>query len=58
MYDFLVKCKNPRARGGFLLCEGGESDMRGVYIAALLADVLNIKTDELVDGIVDFVASS
>lgn len=45
-------------KGSFLLCEGGESDMRGVYIAVLIADVLNIMTEELVEGVVDFICSS
>ncbi|EAS03637.2 prenyltransferase and squalene oxidase repeat protein (macronuclear) [Tetrahymena thermophila SB210] len=58
MYNFLLRCRNPAMKGSFLLCEGGESDMRGVYIAVLIADVLNIMTQELIDGVVDFICSS
>lgn len=58
MYNFLMKCRNPSMKGSFLLCEEGESDMRGVYIAVLIADILNIISDELIDGVIDFICSS
>lgn len=53
-----MKCRNPSMKGSFLLCEEGESDMRGVYIAVLIADILNIISDELIDGVIDFICSS
>lgn len=58
MYNYLIRCRDPEIKGRFLLCEGGECDMRGVYVAVVIADILNIMTDELLDGVADFIVSS
>ena len=40
----------------FLMHENGEDDLRAVYIAVLVAKVLNIMTEELVEGVADYIA--
>jgi protein farnesyltransferase subunit beta len=40
LYEFLMRIKNKD--GSFCLNEKGEIDMRGVYIAIIISDVLNI----------------
>ncbi|EGR32827.1 hypothetical protein IMG5_069690 [Ichthyophthirius multifiliis] len=57
MYKFLTLCKNKEIQGSFLVSQGGEADMRGVYIAILIQDILNIKSPSLIDGCADFIAS-
>ena len=57
MYNFLMTCRNTVMKGSFLMCDGGEADMRGVYIVLLIADILNIMSDELIDGVADFISS-
>ena len=37
--------------------ENGEDDIRAVYIAMVTAKVLNILTDELVEGVADYISS-
>lgn len=49
MYDFLLKMK--QEDGSFTLAYLGEVDMRGIYIAALIMDALNIKSKKLADKI-------
>lgn len=53
-----MQCRDKTNKGAFVMCEGGENDMRGVYIAVVLANLLNIMTEELMDGVVEFIASS
>lgn len=56
IYDWLVLLKQPN--GGFKTCLGvGEVDTRGVYCALSIASLLGIITDELVDGVVDFLVN-
>lgn len=43
--------------GSFLIHTNGEIDMRGVYCAMVIADILNIKDEEITRGVGDFVAS-
>jgi len=57
MYDFLMSMRNPAIKGSFFMHEKGECDMRAAYIAMLVADILNIMTDELKDGVGDYIAS-
>lgn len=57
MYRFLMGRRNPNLKGSFLVHEKGECDMRGAYTAIIIADVLNIMTDELKDGVGDYIAS-
>lgn len=53
IYDWLLSLKQPN--GGFKTCQGvGEADTRGVYCALSIASLLNVMTDELSDGVVDF----
>ena len=57
MYKFLMKMRNPKIKGSFFIHEKGECDMRGAYIAMVIADVLNIMTDELKASVGDYIAS-
>ena len=57
MYNFLMGMRNPAIKGSFLMHDKGECDMRGAYIAMIVADLLNIMTDELKDGVGDYIAS-
>ncbi|CCD23348.1 protein farnesyltransferase NDAI_0B03130 [Naumovozyma dairenensis CBS 421] len=53
LYDWLLALKQPD--GGFKTClEVGEADTRGVYCALTLASLLNILTDELREGTVEY----
>jgi len=57
MYEFLMARRNPNIKGSFLMHDKGECDMRAAYIAMITADVLNIMTDELKDGVGDYISS-
>lgn len=57
MYNFLMQMRNPKIKGSFLVHHKGECDMRAAYIAMVIADILNIMTDELKDGVGDYIAS-
>ena len=50
MYDFFMRMRDSKNKGSFHMHELGEEDMRCVYIVVVIAKVLNILTDELVDG--------
>ena len=53
IYDWLISLK--QENGGFKTCLGvGEVDTRGVYCALSVASMLGIMTDELTEGVVDF----
>merc|ERR1712151_1198932 len=52
-YDFLMRMKSPQ--GGFMMHDQGETDMRGTYCALAVASMLNILTDELIDGVPEYV---
>jgi len=43
--------------GSFLIHQNGEIDMRGVYCAMVIADILGILDDDLKQGVGDFIAS-
>ena len=43
--------------GSLVIHENGEIDMRGVYCALVVADILNIMDDELTNGMADFITS-
>lgn len=45
--------------GSFVIHENGENDIRAIYCALVIADVLNLIEDnhELIDGIGDYIAS-
>lgn len=53
MYDFLMRMKCPQ--GGFTMHEEGETDMRGCYCAIAVASMLHILTDELAEGVPEYV---
>lgn len=53
-YKFLMRMKTPS--GGFMMHEQGETDMRGTYCAMAVASMLHILTDELVEGVPEYVA--
>lgn len=57
LYNFFLSCKNPTRKGSYLMHVGGECDMRGSYITMVIADLLNILTDELKDGVSDAIAA-
>lgn len=53
-YKFLMRMKAPG--GGFMMHEQGETDMRGTYCAMAVASMLHILTDELMEGVPEYVA--
>lgn len=57
MYNFLMGLRHPVHKGSFIMHENGEEDLRGVYIAVIVADILNISDDKLMDGVADYIAS-
>lgn len=57
MYNFLMSLRHPIHKGSFQMHECGEEDLRGVYIAVVIADILNISDDKLLDGVADYIAS-
>lgn len=54
MYKFLMRMKCPD--GGFKMHDEGETDMRGTYCAMAVASMLHILTDELTDGVAEYVS--
>lgn len=56
IYQWLLSLKQPD--GGFKTClEVGEVDTRGVYCALSVASMLDIMTDELCEGVVDYLVA-
>mmetsp|Transcript_31553 Transcript_31553/g.71699 ORF Transcript_31553/g.71699 Transcript_31553/m.71699 type:complete len:420 (-) Transcript_31553:123-1382(-) len=53
IYRFLIRMKSPD--GGFMMHEEGERDMRGTYCAIAVASMLHILTDELTEGVPEYV---
>jgi len=53
MYQFLMRMKAPS--GGFMMHDEGETDMRGTYCAMAVASMLHMLTDELVEGVPEYV---
>mmetsp|Transcript_31034 Transcript_31034/g.69917 ORF Transcript_31034/g.69917 Transcript_31034/m.69917 type:complete len:448 (+) Transcript_31034:46-1389(+) len=53
MYRFLMRMKSPQ--GGFKMHDEGETDMRGCYCAIATASMLHILTDELLEGVPDYI---
>jgi len=53
LYDFLMRLKSPD--GGFTMHEQGETDMRGTYCAISVASMLHMLTDELTQGVPEYV---
>lgn len=53
-YNFLMRMKT--SQGGFMMHEEGETDMRGTYCAVAVASMLNILTDELIEGVPEYVS--
>ncbi|PFH34417.1 prenyltransferase and squalene oxidase repeat-containing protein [Besnoitia besnoiti] len=54
IYEWLMRVKSPL--GGFRMHVGGEIDMRGTYCAVATASMLNMLTDELVEGVAEYVS--
>lgn len=54
LYEYLMRMKTKD--GAFLMHEGGEIDIRGVYCALSAARLTNIMTPELTHGTADFIA--
>lgn len=44
-------------KNSFTIHENGEEDIRALYIAVIIAKILNIDTDEFKDGISDYISS-
>lgn len=53
LYKFLLRMKSPE--GGFMMHDEGETDMRGTYCAIAVASMLHILTDELIEGVPEYV---
>lgn len=54
-YDFLMRMKS--TEGGFRMHDEGETDMRGTYCAMAVASMCHILTDELTEGVAEYVRS-
>mmetsp|Transcript_62178 Transcript_62178/g.181514 ORF Transcript_62178/g.181514 Transcript_62178/m.181514 type:complete len:421 (+) Transcript_62178:72-1334(+) len=52
-YKFLMRMKSPG--GGFMMHDEGETDMRGTYCAIAVASMLHMLTDELMEGVPEYV---
>lgn len=57
MYNFLLSLRNPMKKGSFHMHLEGEEDMRGVYIAVILADLLNFEKEKLLQGVAEHISS-
>lgn len=55
MYNFLLSLK--QSDGSYIMHEGGEVDVRGVYCAVAVATICGIKDDKLTDNCIDFIVS-
>ncbi|KAK4684582.1 protein farnesyltransferase subunit beta, partial [Tremellales sp. Uapishka_1] len=55
IYDFFMRCK--RTDGGFVVCEGGEVDVRGTYCLLVVATLLDLLTPELLRNVDTFLSS-
>jgi len=53
MYQFLLRMKSPE--GGYMMHDEGETDMRGTYCAIAVASMLHMLTDELAEGVPEYV---
>lgn len=53
LYDWLMSLKLPN--GSFLMHEQGESDTRSTYCVLIIANLLNIATEELLEGVEDWI---
>eukprot|EP00240_Pyramimonas_obovata_P005810 CAMPEP_0118940664 /NCGR_PEP_ID=MMETSP1169-20130426/31998_1 /TAXON_ID=36882 /ORGANISM="Pyramimonas obovata, Strain CCMP722" /LENGTH=342 /DNA_ID=CAMNT_0006885215 /DNA_START=111 /DNA_END=1135 /DNA_ORIENTATION=- len=62
MLRFILRMKVPLSDpvygGGFRMHPTGEVDIRGTYTAIAVAEMLDIKTEEVMEGVGDFVARS
>jgi protein farnesyltransferase subunit beta len=58
-YRFLMAMKETKGSlcGGFRLHEGGEVDIRGTYCAIAVANLLNLLTPELAEGVSTYIMS-
>jgi prenyltransferase beta subunit len=54
MYSFIMSMK--QSDGSFTMHRDGECDVRATYTAVCIASLLNILSDELARGVVEFVA--
>ncbi|KAG4305750.1 hypothetical protein PORY_000660 [Pneumocystis oryctolagi] len=54
LYRWILQLKQPD--GGFIMHEGGEEDARAVYCALSVASLLNIMTQELIEGTVTWLS--
>lgn len=54
IYRFLLRMKCPE--GGFKMHDEGETDMRGTYCALAVASMLHIITDELSEGVAEYIS--
>lgn len=57
LYNFFMSLKD-RKSGGFCVHKDGEVDVRGCYTILSVATLLNICTDELKEGVRDYVVNS
>ncbi|WWC64057.1 uncharacterized protein I303_106664 [Kwoniella dejecticola CBS 10117] len=55
IYNFFMDCK--RDDGGFVVCKGGEVDVRGTYCLLVVATLLDLLTPELLHNVDKFITS-
>ncbi|GMK58999.1 hypothetical protein CspeluHIS016_0700140 [Cutaneotrichosporon spelunceum] len=55
IYDFFMRCKRPD--GSFVVCQGGEVDVRGTYCLLVVATLLDIITPELLYNVDKVIAA-
>merc|ERR1740121_1281870 len=53
-YEYLMRMKGPEVR--FMMHHQGETDMRGTYCAIAVASMLHILTDELAEGVPEYIS--
>ncbi|RSH95268.1 CAAX farnesyltransferase (FTase) subunit beta [Saitozyma podzolica] len=53
-YEFFMRCKRPD--GGFVVCQGGEVDVRGTYCLLVVATLLDLLTPELLHNVDKFIS--
>ncbi|EIW65846.1 hypothetical protein TREMEDRAFT_74941 [Tremella mesenterica DSM 1558] len=55
IYEFFMRCKQPD--GSFVVCEGGEVDVRGTYCLLVVACLLDLLTPELLHNVDRFISA-
>lgn len=55
IYKWLLSLKNKNRKGSFLMHKEGEVDLRAVYIVITIGSILNLLTEELIEGVGEYI---